>query len=179
MSGVPPIRSIKETGFSDLSRLSVTITGQILPRSDLGRRVEDETGDGKYLRVLPGDLAYNTMRLWQGAIGIAQQTGLVSPAYTVLRPKPVHRDSINYLLEMLRSPALVREYRRFATGVAKDRWRVYFKDLSTIRVSLPDSVELNRTASNFNWLDQCAKDLTQRRSDSESLRGATQRTLMM
>ena len=31
------------------------------------------------------DIAYNMMRMWQGASGLAPEAGLVSPAYVVLR----------------------------------------------------------------------------------------------
>jgi type I restriction enzyme, S subunit len=37
----------------------------------------------KYKRALKGDIAYNMMRMWQGAVGIAPVDGLVSPAYVV------------------------------------------------------------------------------------------------
>lgn len=127
---------IVDRGHEGLPILSVTIDGEIVRRESLGRNVSDATGDQKYLRVLPGDIAYNTMRLWQGAVGVAQEEGLVSAAYTVLRRCQETIDP-EFLLEMLRSPAIQRHYRRFVTGVASDRWRLYFKDLQRIRVSIP------------------------------------------
>ena len=33
------------------------------------------------------DIAYNMMRMWQGASGLATEDGIVSPAYVVVRPK--------------------------------------------------------------------------------------------
>ena len=40
----------------------------------------------KYKRAAKGDIAYNMMRMWQGAVGPAPVDGLVSPAYVVVKP---------------------------------------------------------------------------------------------
>lgn len=128
--------SISEKGFSNLPILSVTIDGTVVRRESLGRHVSDETGDEKYIRVLPNDLVYNTMRLWQGAIGIVSEVGLISPAYTVLRQKENTDDAL-YWWYLFRSPSVVNEYRRFVKGVAKDRWRIYFADLQHLRLDFP------------------------------------------
>jgi type I restriction enzyme S subunit len=42
----------------------------------------------KYKRAADGDIAYNMMRLWQGAVGVVPTEGLISPAYVVARPLP-------------------------------------------------------------------------------------------
>ena len=125
-----------DRGHVGLPILSVTIDGVVVRRDQLERHVSDDTGEQKYLKVLRGDLAYNTMRLWQGAVGIVKEEGLISPAYTVLRPKEQELD-IDYFWYLLRSRTMQRQYRRLVTGVASDRWRLYFKDLKNVRVSLP------------------------------------------
>lgn len=124
---------VVDKGHAELPVLSVTIDGEIVRRESLERAVSDETGEAKLLRVQPGDLAYNTMRLWQGAIGVASEEGLISPAYTVLRARSAAW-SPEYYCAMLRSPALQRRYRTLVTGVASDRWRLYYRDLCKIRV---------------------------------------------
>ncbi len=40
----------------------------------------------KYKRAAQGDIAYNMMRMWQGAIGVAPVDGLVSPGFAVVKP---------------------------------------------------------------------------------------------
>ncbi len=124
---------VVDKGHAGLPVLSVTIDGEMVRRESLDRAVSDETGEAKLLRVLPGDLAYNTMRLWQGAVGVASEEGLVSPAYTVLRARTA-AISPEYCCAMLRSPALRHRYRALVTGVASDRWRLYYRDLCKIRV---------------------------------------------
>jgi len=41
----------------------------------------------KYKLIKVGDIAYNRMRMWQGALGYSNYQGITSPAYVVLRPK--------------------------------------------------------------------------------------------
>jgi type I restriction enzyme, S subunit len=45
------------------------------------------TDRSKYKRAVKGDLAYNMMRMWQGAVGVAPEDGLISPAYVVATPR--------------------------------------------------------------------------------------------
>lgn len=64
--------------------LAVTINYGVQDRTELD--LKDNSSDDKrnYRVVHIGDLAYNTMRMWQGACGVSTFDGIVSPAYTVL-----------------------------------------------------------------------------------------------
>ena len=65
--------------------LSVTINSGIRKAKELDRIVQ--LGDtSNYKVVRQGDIAYNSMRMWQGASGYSQYDGIVSPAYTVIIP---------------------------------------------------------------------------------------------
>ena len=44
-----------------------------------------ESNEG-YKRCRAGDLVINTLWAWMGAMGVARQDGIVSPAYNVYRP---------------------------------------------------------------------------------------------
>ncbi len=144
---------ITQKGFSDLPILSVTINGGVVRRDSLERNISDETGNEKYIRVLPGDLAYNTMRLWQGAIGIVQEEGLISPAYTVMRL--VSSDyPVEYFFDLFRSPKIQNQYKRFVKGIASDRWRIYFKDLSTLELNIPSPARAKEFAGLLQSIDQ-------------------------
>ena len=48
------------------------------------RLIADVTG---YKFTEKGDIAYNMMRMWQGAVGVVATTGLVSSAYVVAKPR--------------------------------------------------------------------------------------------
>ena len=54
--------------------------------SELGRHDNSNDNKSKYKKVCVGDIAYNSMRMWQGASGYSPYEGIVSPAYTVLSP---------------------------------------------------------------------------------------------
>ena len=41
----------------------------------------------EYKRAVKGDIAYNMMRMWQGAVGVVPTDGLVSPAYIVAKAR--------------------------------------------------------------------------------------------
>lgn len=162
------LESITEKNFSGIPVLSVTIDGLVVRRDSLDRHVSDETGEEKYLRVVPGDLVYNTMRLWQGALGIVHEEGLISPAYTVLRPK--QPGTASYFWYLLRSPALIAEYRRFVRGVAKDRWRIYYADLGKLRLNLPPKEEQSEIAKELDEISTSVKAPNNREKQLLSLK---------
>ncbi len=66
--------------------ISVTINDGIKKFSELGRHDNSNDDKSKYKKVCIGDIAYNSMRMWQGASGYSSYEGIVSPAYTVLSP---------------------------------------------------------------------------------------------
>lgn len=127
--------NVIDRGHDGLPILSVTIDGRVVRRDELERQVIDKTGDEKYLRVQSGDLAYNTMRLWQGSIGVVLEEGLISPAYTAMRAK-LPNLNLSFYHRMLRSTSARRSYRAMVTGVASDRWRLYFKELANLEAPL-------------------------------------------
>lgn len=126
----------RQANCGHLPILAVTIAGKVVPRDTLERNVIDKTGTDKYLRVCPGDIAYNTMRMWQGSCGVVPSEGIISPAYTVLTPRPDVAESTfwNYAFH---TPDLLDWFRRYSTGVASDRWRLYYKSFAKIPIRVP------------------------------------------
>lgn len=168
---------VAEKGFNNLPILSVTIDGEVVRRESLERHVSDATGEEKYIRVKQNDLVYNTMRLWQGAIGIVKEVGLVSPAYTVLRLKD-ELDTPSYWWNLFRSQVVIGAYRKFVKGVAKDRWRIYFTDLKSLRVSAPDREERNKVAKQLEEILKAIKDISERANHLLKLKGLLLNRLM-
>jgi type I restriction enzyme S subunit len=78
----------QEPGQAGLPVMSVTMNDSLVFRDDLERRTESALKPEQHLLVRKGDIAYNMMRMWQGACGQATADGMVSPAYVVLAPKP-------------------------------------------------------------------------------------------
>jgi type I restriction enzyme S subunit len=97
------------------------------------RLIADHT---KYKLVRKHDLAYNTMRMWQGAVGVSASDGLVSPAYVVIRP----RTGIDpYFYEFVfRTAVYKQQVNRHSTGIVSDRNRLYWESFKQMpNVVLP------------------------------------------
>src|SRR5260370_3784479 len=76
----------REKGEPHLPLLSVTMSNGLVRRQSLERKTESTLDAEEHLLVRKGDIAYNMMRMWQGAFGLATEDGMVSPAYVVLAP---------------------------------------------------------------------------------------------
>lgn len=73
-----------EIGHAGLPNLNITIGRGVQIEENEGARKKRLIEDlNAYKRAKKGDIAYNTMRMWQGAVGDVPVDGLVSPAYVV------------------------------------------------------------------------------------------------
>src|SRR5690606_1261454 len=77
----------EETGFTSLQLLSLIDKEGIIPQESTNRKNNSNSDKSKYRRVCLGDIAYNTMRMWEGRSALVTVEGVVSPAYTVCKPK--------------------------------------------------------------------------------------------
>ena len=78
----------REKGDDSLPIYSVTIDNGLVPRDTLERKMKNDAKPKDNLAVCTKEIAYNMMRMWQGAFGLAHRDCMVSPAYIVLRAKP-------------------------------------------------------------------------------------------
>lgn len=121
--------------------LSVSIHHGVVPRHLLTDKEPRADDLAIYKCCSPGDLILNRMRAFQGGIGIAQVSGIVSPDYTVMRATPgVLPEFLHYLM---RAPWFVGEMTRLVRGVGGVEQgnvrtpRVNFGDLGLIRIPIP------------------------------------------
>ena len=127
--------SRREKGRSGLPTLSVTLNDGLVNRETLDRKQDTSLAPEDHLLVRPGDIAYNMMRMWQGAFGLAESEGMVSPAYVVLKPKKgVDPLFASYLLKTKRMVYLLWAY---SYGLTEDRLRLYFPDFAKIPANIP------------------------------------------
>ena len=127
----------KESGSESLPILSVSLhTGVSDSEQDETEnirskvRIEDKTF---YRRVYPGDIAFNMMRAWQGAIGVVKTDGQVSPAYIIA--SPCNLIDGEYFEYQYRTSMFIGQMDRCSKGITDFRKRLYwaeFKQLSTI-----------------------------------------------
>ena len=125
-----------ETGFGGLPILEVSLkTGVRVRDMENLKRKQVMSDREKYKRAAQGDIAYNMMRMWQGAVGVAPVDGLVSPAYVVARPF-VDTES-RYFSYLFRTSAYMREIDGYSRGIVKDRNRLYWEDFKRMSSCVP------------------------------------------
>lgn len=73
----------------------------------------------------PGDLVYNIMWAWMGALGVSDHRGIVSPSYAIFRPFDQQAFNRKYLEWLMRSNSYVEHYNRVSTGLHSSRLRFY------------------------------------------------------
>jgi len=125
-----------DRGYDDLPLLEVSLNHGVRLREDNKDRTAWVASDLKNMkRVAEGDLVFNKMRLWQGAIGRSDYEGLVSPDYTVLEAQPEANSTFyEYLLQ---TEAYMTEINRRSYGVVDDRNRIYWKQFGDIPLLHP------------------------------------------
>lgn len=132
--------------------ISVTISDGIKKFSELGRHDNSNQDKSKYKKVCIGDIAYNSMRMWQGASGYSPFEGIVSPAYTVLKPNVnINSKCVSYLFKR---QDMIHVFQLNSQGITSDNWNLKFPALSQIAVSLPGDIkEQSRIATYFSNID--------------------------
>ena len=134
---------VKERDRPEEQMLSVTITKGVIRQqallADSSKKDSSNQDKSAYKLVQPGDIAYNKMRAWQGAVGVSQYRGIVSPAYVVQRPRE-GADS-RYLHYLLRTPAFAKEAERWSYGITSDMWSLRPEHFKMIYGCLPPLAE--------------------------------------
>ncbi len=132
--------------------LSVTINEGVKRFSELERHDSSNQDKSKYKKVCIGDIAYNSMRMWQGASGVSNYEGIVSPAYTILQPKNgINSKFVSYLFK---KKDILYIFQVNSQGITSDNWNLKFPILSKISIRLPASIEeQNKIAKQMEKID--------------------------
>lgn len=129
------------------------ITG-VTPRSmkNVNMFMAESLVDYKVCHI--GDLAANTMWMWQGAIGVSKYEGVISPSYNTYRQRN-NSYYYGYLEYLLRIPNLVATYAAYSTGITASRLRLYPDQFFSIMFPVPTMSEQKEIA---DYLDKkCAE----------------------
>lgn len=133
--------------------LSVTMNDGIIKASENGRFDNSNSDKSKYKVVKINDIAYNSMRMWQGASGCSQYEGIVSPAYTVVMP--VDGIDSKFFSYMFKTLPMIKLFRLHSQGLTSDTWNLKYPAFSKIKVLYPkDIIEQQKIASFFTSLDK-------------------------
>lgn len=146
----------REPGNDTLPMLTVSIHDGVsdgeLDDDELGKKVRRIADKTQYRVAKPGDLVFNMMRAWQGAIGVARSEGMVSPAYIVAKPNDkVYPLFMDYYMK---TPRMVGIINRQSYGVTDFRKRLYWDSFAPINVMLPPIAEQKKIAAILTTQDK-------------------------
>ena len=144
-----------EQGNKSLQILSVSIHSGVsdgeLDVDGLGKKVRRSEDKSTYKHVYAGDLIFNMMRAWQGAIGVSKNEGMTSPAYISAIPnEEVYPPFMNYLL---RRKDAINQINNLSYGVTDFRKRLYWNSFVRVTCQLPCVAEQKRITETFENLD--------------------------
>ena len=123
--------------------LSATQDRGIIPRSEVDIDIKyAEENIGSYKKVEPGNFVIS-LRSFQGGIEYSEYEGLVSPAYTVLKPtRPI---SDNYYRAYFKTPDFISRLNGAVYGI-RDGKQIGFEDFGELAVHYPSLVEQQKIA---------------------------------
>lgn len=153
-------RTERATGDEEL--LSVTIGNGVIRQEDSVKRNIASEDKSNYKIVRKGDVPYNSMRMWQGAVGNSEYDGIVSPAYTVL--VPTAQANGKFFMELFKKESTLKIFQRWSQGLTSDTWNLKYPVLSSIEFYVPSIEEQTKIAENFKSLDNLIT-LYQRKCD--------------
>ncbi len=146
------LKERSERAIGDEELLSVTIGNGVIKQVDSDKRNTASEDKSNYKKVRKGDLPYNSMRMWQGAVGNSEYEGIVSPAYTVL--VPTDESNSKFFEELFKKKSTLQIFQRWSQGLTSDTWNLKYPALSTIRFFIPSVEEQTKIAEYFSSLDQ-------------------------
>jgi Restriction endonuclease S subunits len=119
--------------------------------SDLGRHDTSSDDKSNYKRVEINDIAYNSMRMWQGASGHSPYSGILSPAYTVITPQEgIFSPFFACLFKM---PNMIHKFQINSQGLTSDTWNLKYPALSSITARVPSYAEQEKISVLFTRMD--------------------------
>lgn len=139
-----------ETGYEELPVLEVSIrTGVRVRDFERSKRKQVMSDARKYKRAVQGDVAYNMMRMWQGAVGVAPVAGLVSPAYVVARPYAGVEP--RFFVSLFRTSEYLFEIDSSSRGIVKDRNRLYWDQFKQMLSPVPPPEDQAAIVRFLDW----------------------------
>ena len=138
-----------ERNEPDLPLLEVSINTGVSVRQFSTTQIEGTAADFNTYKVArKGSIAFNKMRMWQGAVGVTPTDGLISPDYVVAEPSSQIDATFAELL--FRTAAFSAECARNSQGITWDRLRLYWDGFRDISIGLPPLDEQRKIAERIS-----------------------------
>ena len=157
---IVPLRAIykkfdKRCGNENFELLSVTIEKGIIKQSEVEIKQDISNDDKSKYKIVPlNAVAYNKMRMWQGAVGMNEICeGIVSPAYIVAHPTT--NFCYKFFAYLFRANFMLLAYNKFSYGICQDQNTLRADDFLSLKIPLPP---LNEQRQIAEFLDKkCEK----------------------
>ncbi len=133
-------------GNKECDMLSVTTNIGVIKQDTSIKKDNSSEDKSNYKLVHKGDIAYNTMRMWQGASGVSSFDGVVSPAYTVIS---LRSGDIGFYGFLFKQPRTIHNFYRYSQGLTSDTWNLKFKHFSEVMVTVSMDVKEQQKIANF------------------------------
>ena len=137
--------------------LAVTISNGVQRRDEIDLKDNSSDDKSNYKCVHIGDIAYNTMRMWQGASGVSPYNGIVSPAYTIVTPIRPDLHNMTFWAYYFKYSPLVQTFQKYSQGLTSDTWNLKFPQFSEIAVTMPPISEQDKIAECLSVFDEHCK----------------------
>ncbi len=141
----------RETYYNDLPLLAITGDKGIIPASAIERKDSSNADKSKYKRIVPDDIGYNTMRMWQGVSAVSTLEGIVSPAYTICIPRNIV--DVGFMGYFFKFPTVIHLFWRYSQGLVSDTLNLKYNNFSQIKVVIPPIKEQRRIAQVLSTAD--------------------------
>ena len=151
-----------DVNCSNEQLLSITADRGVIPREQIQGKDNSSEDKSKYKHISKGDIGYNTMRMWQGVSALSQYDGIVSPAYTVLKPSAqVNALCFSYLFKLTN---MINVFYRHSQGLVDDTRSLKYEWFKNIAVSVPSLPEQEKIAEILQTQDKVI-ELQQKKID--------------
>lgn len=145
-------KSISERGNGYGRLLSVTQDQGVVPRDMLeGRVMSPQGGTSLYKLIKPGDFAIS-LRSFQGGIEYSRYQGLISPAYTVLRPCLEIEDE--FYRHFFKSYLFIEKYLSIAVIGIRDGKQINIPEFMSAKIPWPPLEQQRKIAETLNTAQQ-------------------------
>ena len=173
LEGIAKERRYRANSAPDADVFSVTKHSGFVRSLEYFERQVFSRDTSNYKVVRRGDLAYATIHLDEGSLGILRDAnaGLISPMYTVFA---VDRSQVepDYLFSLMKLPQMVARYGRIGEGTVHRRKSISFKRLGRLSFAIPPVDEQRRIMAVLDAIDEAIERTEAVISATERLRDA-------
>jgi type I restriction enzyme S subunit len=143
-------KNISVKGFGNEELLSATQENGIVPRNQLDGRVTMPTGDTKSFKLVERGEFVISLRSFQGGIEYSRFRGIVSPAYTVLKPEKLINNE--FYKQYFKSYDFIGHLAIAVIGI-RDGKQISYDDFCTVDIPDPDIDEQSAIAKVLQFAD--------------------------